>query len=163
MTPGKVREHMIQRILPEEVLPPECRSAHAHGLEVLLPYLDVPFASLALGIDEERLIEGKLGKLPLREAWSGTLPDEVRLAPTVPCLSPPAGGSAAAHRKWAALFDGLLTADRIKTLQVVDHRRVRAMAQAYGTETRWNHPNFRPMERVLMRLASLTVLTEHLG
>ncbi len=76
----QVRNLLIQRVLPAE-LSSECRSGQAHGVEVLMPYLDHTFASFALGIPADRLIEGPLGKMPLREAWAGTLPDEVRLRP----------------------------------------------------------------------------------
>jgi len=163
MTMEQARDYSVSTVLPYFTLPAEYHAIDAAGPEVLHPFLAPDVASFAMALSSNDLIEDALGKRPLREALDGLVPDPVRLAQKQVRLCPPGGGRAELKQRWADLYDGLLSEERVATLPAVDGGKVRRLIAAYAREERLQHPGFVVMDRVLMRLASLSVLHEALG
>jgi asparagine synthase (glutamine-hydrolysing) len=55
------------------------KSMAAWGVEARVPFLDLEFLDLAMSFDpeEKRVLPGRMEKQPLREAFVGTLPDDI--------------------------------------------------------------------------------------
>ena len=141
-SPG-ARELLLRGVLPSATLPVEVASARSAGVDVRLPYLDPEFVAVALGLPARELIRGAFGKVPLRAAAAGLVPDALRWLPKTPRLSPP--GDALVGR-WLDALAPHLAPERIERLGVVDPERVRALLQGPGRM------------RVLMKVASLSIL-----
>lgn len=146
----------LERVLPDSTLPPECRTARAEGVDIRLPYLDDDLAGAVTGLPLAWLASGNRGKLLLREALVGLLPDDVRLAPKVPQLAPGGGGHPRARSHWWSFYATWLAPERLSALGCVDPNRVRTYLDEW---TRTESPGRRQaLDAVLMRLASASVL-----
>lgn len=149
----------LHTTLPESTLPPESRGAAAEGVAVLLPYLDTDLAAFALELPPALRAGGSVGKLLLREALRGLVPEGVRTAPKAPRLAPPGGRSPRARTKWLDLYQGWLGRGRVQDLAILDHRRVSALLE--GFRRLGDDDPRRPLQdAVLMRLVSLAVLAD---
>jgi len=85
--------HQLKTELPQDILMKVDRMSMAESLEVRSPMLDSKLASFALSLPAHLKIGGGLGKLLLREALGGRLPDKV--------LSAPKRGFAMPVHEWA--------------------------------------------------------------
>lgn len=153
------RELMLETVMAHSGLPVETLTGLAHGLEVRMPYLDAEFAALALALQPEHLMRENLGKILLRQAMVKRLGTDFCFAPKKARLAPPGGGNVRARRDWIAWLDGALSHARLERLQVVDEGKVRRELIQYG-KLHDDAPRRLLLDRVLMRLASLTVLQE---
>ena len=153
----EARDKLLSDWLPLETMPLTAHGPTAYGVDVLLPYLARPVVELALGLKAQDLVHNGVGKTLLREAWEGIVDDETRLRPKALRL-PPVPLTPALHSRWCALYDGLLSEERLADLPLLRTRAVRGLIAAYAKESRRDHPGFAVMDRVLKRLASLSVL-----
>lgn len=150
--PETIRAWHLANTLAGATLPPEARAAGAAGIDVLLPYLDDAVVARGMGLRHEHLVYNGLGKRVLRDVFVGLLPDSVRLRPKTPRITPPGRARAA----WEPLFDALLSNERLRNLQVVHIHEVRRLLATWAR----GEGDLAQKERVLMRLASLSVLAE---
>ena len=76
------------------------RPEMAHSVESRLPYLDHELVELVDSLPTSYKIRDRIEKVVLRQALAGLLPDEVRMRPKKPFLSPPASydPSSSLHR-----------------------------------------------------------------
>ena len=146
-------------VLRELVLPPELRSAAAHGASVRTPYLDTGFAEVALGLPAAVLARHGAGKWLFRHAVRSLVPDEVRLARKTPRYAHTALSSPVRER-WLALYREWLTAPGLAPLEVVDPVATRALLERYARLAPDAH-EASAMDRLLMRLCSLAMLHAH--
>ena len=160
-----VREIALTRILPHLTLPVVSRAAATFGQELILPFLAPQVVSLGLGLGHADLIDDdtSMGKTLLREAVEGLVPNKLRGGSKRARLSPAGGGSAEAHTRWTQVYDGLLSDGRLAELPLLNGAGVRKLLARYASQTEYNSPGFVVMDRILMRLASLSVLQRHLG
>lgn len=63
--------------LPDDILTKVDRASMKHGLEVRVPFLDAHAAETFASWPLERRHDGRKGKLALREAMAGVLPDDI--------------------------------------------------------------------------------------
>ncbi|KAA0215474.1 asparagine synthase [bacterium] len=153
------RELMLETVMAHSGLPVETLTGLAHGLDVRMPYLDSEFAALALALQPAHLMRDNLGKHLLRQAMVSRLGADFCFAPKKARLAPPGGGNVRARRDWIAWLDAALSHDRLERLQVVDEGKVRRELIQYG-KLHNDAPRRLLLDRVLMRLASLTVLQQ---
>jgi asparagine synthase (glutamine-hydrolysing) len=154
------RQHVVIRdVLPDSTLPPECRAAAAEGVEVRLPYLDREVAEHCLRLPLRLRVRGETGKVLLREAMRGRLPEEIRTAPKRARLAPGGGRGARARERWLAFYGHWLSPARVRDLGVVEPARVTALLDRHrgGDSSEQAHA---VRDAVLMRLASAAVLQE---
>ncbi len=152
------RQHVyLTTVMPDSTLPPERSFAAAAGLDLRLPYLDPCVAEFALRLPPSLRARGATGKLVLREALRGLLPDEVRGRPKTPRLAPAGGRTARAREQWLAFYDEWLCRPRLEALWIVEPGRTRALLDDY--RSRSPDDSVRSVhDAVLMRLASLAIL-----
>ncbi|QQR44848.1 asparagine synthase C-terminal domain-containing protein [Myxococcus xanthus] len=146
-------------VLWELVLPPELRSASAHGVNVCTPYLDADFADVALGLPLGVLARHGAGKWLFRHAVRTLVPDEVRLARKTPRYAHTALSSPVRAR-WLELYREWLTPARLAPLACVDAGATRALLERYARLAA-DAPEASAMDRLLMRLCSLAMLHAH--
>jgi len=154
------RNLVLRTLLPHSGLPVEMLTAATHGLEVRAPFLDRDVAAFALAQSEEQLVRDGHGKWLLRDALADLLPREVCFAAKTAKLAPPGGNTTRARRDWIAWLDRALAYDRLERLEVIDSGRVRRELIQYG-KLHNEAPRRVLLDRVLMKLASLTVLQEY--
>lgn len=152
----------LRTVLPESTLVPECRASAAEGVEVRLPYLDLDVAELCLRLPPPLRARGGTGKVLLREALRGLLPEDLLARPKTPRLAPAAGRVARAREAWLALYHTWLTPERVSATQVLEPSRVRALLE----ELSGLAPDDRRRavtDAVLMKSASLVILQKALA
>ena len=156
------RAQVLSRLLPDSILPPECRTARAEGVALLLPYLSPAFAEFALHLPVVWQVSGLTGKRLLREAARGLVPDEICDAAKVPRLAPSGGNSPRARARWLALYDAWLSGVRLRELAVVREQSVRQLLDQHrhGSGADETHVL---RDALLMRLVSIAVMKAKLG
>jgi asparagine synthase (glutamine-hydrolysing) len=154
------RQHVfIRDVLPDSTLPPECRASAAQGVEVRLPYLERGVAEHCLRLPLRLRIQGDIGKVVLREAMRGRLPEEIRTAPKRARLAPGAGRGPRARERWIAFYGNWLSPARVRDLGVVEPGRVTTLLDRHRRHEPWD-PAHAIRDAVLMRLASAAILYE---
>jgi len=146
----EARAFQLGRSLPRLVLPPETRAAAAAGIRVRLPFLHPRVTARALGLGAPQLVHGELGKLPLRRAFEDQLPPGTAWRPKTARLAP----VGRARKLWVERFESLLHGAHLTRLRGVDPVAVDALLWDYAR----GEGDMGATERVLMRLASLSVL-----
>jgi asparagine synthase (glutamine-hydrolysing) len=156
------RKMMLRYVLPRTTLPVERNMARALGIEVRFPFLDTGILDLASALPTSVLLRGGLGKWPLREALSGTVPDGIRLQRKSPRWCPPGGSTRRARRAWWRFYGDWLSVRRVEDLEVLNHERVQRLRQDYR-DMDSHDPLLPQVDAVLMKLSSLSILNEHLA
>lgn len=150
----------LRRQTAELVLASEVRAGAAWGVAVSLPFLASLPAAAALALPREALVsaDGRVGKRALREATIGHLPEVARWQPKRPAWSPPGGGSSEERRAWITALTGPLQPggplDALVTPAALRDALSRYSAADAGDIL------LPPLERALMRLASLSILLD---
>jgi asparagine synthase (glutamine-hydrolysing) len=157
-TPRRCREICLRLVLREVTLPAECAPARTPaGFAVHLPYLDDELVALARSVPDAVWLRDATGKAPLRELWRGALDESVRAAPKIPRLASPGAPGSRDRSLWVDLHRSWLSKDRVEDLGVFDAFAVeRAIEQHRRMPL--DDPRFPALDRVLMRLASASVL-----
>jgi len=147
-----MRRFLLHRTLPCSTLPPETWSASPLGMDVRLPYLDMQVVRCALGHPWEALTQDGQGKLPLRRLARATLPAEVADAPKQPVLARAPDPRSHQRQRWAAEFRRWVRPMGLFNKHIVADWLLR---YEYAPA---DDPDLSRLERMLMRLASLSVL-----
>ncbi|MCU0241221.1 MAG: asparagine synthase-related protein [Vicinamibacteria bacterium] len=153
------RAVMVERVLPQSTLPPECRSARALGLDLRLPFLDEDFADWALALPEQ-IVEwqggGKdLWRTALRRWYSEA---QVR-APKKPHLA--LASSSRANARRLELYDTWLAQEAVSRWADMRASRIRALFDAFSRLSALD-PLYAAHDIVLMRMVSLSMLAKRL-
>lgn len=74
--------------LPDRFFAKVDRASMAHGVEVRVPMVDTSLASYAMGLPSACKVQPNVGKVVLRQALRGVLPDAVLQRPKVPFTVP---------------------------------------------------------------------------
>ena len=139
------------------VLPMEVHLPAAMGISVAAPFMSPALIRLAKTLRREQLIGAGRGKLVLRQAVEPLVGRAVAWQPKTPVLAPVGGGTEAIRKKWADLFARLLTPSRLTPLGCVRVEPVEQLIDDYRRLPLSSKPMM-AMERVLMHLASLTIM-----
>lgn len=151
------QSRLIETVLPESTLVPECRLSAAAGVVVRLPYLDATFARLALSLPIGQRARDGFGKWLLRVAAQGLLPPATCWRRKQPRLAPAGGASQPARARWRALLDAWLASGRLARLGLVDARAVRALFERHVAGAT-AAAEATAADALLLRLASLCIL-----
>ncbi len=153
------QRQQLATTLPELALPIERTIGAACGIDVRFPYLDPGFAELAFSLPPSLRCHGDLGKLALRDALRGLLPDDIVLRPKLPRWAPPGGATSRARARWQELYDGILSAEALARLSIVSSRwSDDCRAELASADPR--DPRRAILDRTLMKLATLVILEE---
>ncbi len=155
----KLRFECVTRPL---VLPMEVGAPESMELRVCTPFLSLAMYEVARGLGREALIAGDYGKVALRKAVEPWVGEEVAWQPKVPVYAPAGGGSEELRRRWADLFEGLLTKHRLGPFERVCPDAVKSLVDEYRCLD-LSSQKLRILEQVLMRLASLVILVRQPG
>ncbi|HSF87007.1 MAG TPA: asparagine synthase-related protein, partial [Acidimicrobiia bacterium] len=103
------------------------RASMAASTEVRVPYVDVDVAKAAFAIPGDRKIVGRRGKVPLKEAAGGWVPDEI--------INRPKGLFSAPLRAWirrdlTEMVDDLVLGGELVADGVLDDAVIRRMIAA---------------------------------
>lgn len=143
---------MRTTMLPALVLPLE--QGAAAPIKVALPYLSPAVVRLGRGLSVETLVEGELGKMPLRRLLRARLPaplgDRLASLPKVRRYAPPDPGWAEALAPW-------LSHAHLKALPGVHPGAATRLLARLG-RLAVDDPEHGPLERVLTTLAALVIL-----
>ncbi len=157
-----MRRFLLEYTLPCSTLPPETWSASRLAMDVRLPYLCLQVVRCALGHPWEALTQDGQGKLLLRRLARATIPAEVADAPKMPVLARAPDPRSEQRQRWAAEFHRW-----VRPLGLVNKHVVADWLLRYEHAPA-DDPDLSRMERMLTRLASLSILRSacqdsHLG
>ena len=150
-TPGALQGWALRALLPCLTLPAECATAAHAGVIVATPFLSGTLIDHTRRVPIERRAQGELGKLSLREALAGIVPDTIRLAPKVRRLV-----RRPVSRRLVALVDGHRAA--IERLPFVRPAAARALLTRHARLAATD-PSFAAVDRLVHRLLSLAILS----
>lgn len=154
------RQHLyLTTVLRDSTLPPECRLSADAGIDVRLPYLDLSVAEFSLRLPPTLRASGSTGKIALREALRGVIPEAIRARPKTARLAPAGGRTTRARAGWLAFYEEWLSRPRLEALEIVEPERVRALLDDFRARIP-EDPARAAEDAVLMRVASLAILLE---
>lgn len=156
----RAQELELRTVLPLSTLPIERGTGAACGLDVRLPFLDPAVVACAAALPVSALVRGSVGKMPLREQFSHVLPSWSANLHKSSLLARPSAESAPVRRAWLDVYHALITRPRLEALEVVDPARAAALLERLAGAT---DPEIERLDRVAMKLASLTVLVDGPG
>lgn len=155
----ELRRRRIDSVTRQLVFPMEIAVPASLGIRPAAPFMSPSMIELARGLERRDLIAGDRGKRTLRRAVEPWVGRATAWQPKRPVYAPPGGGNEATRRRWTQCFAGVLTRSRLRPLECVCPKSVRNLIDEYR-RLDLSSTRIGSVERVLMHLASLVILTE---